>query len=542
MSEKSIEQKCSETIKDIIDKYKDNEYMTQRVYNHIVNYLPNTLDNEYKNHEKRVNRNNYLTNEQQIFIQVFLSKNKYFYLQNNNFFYEYDGEKYLIVKEDDVIHKLLSTISSDRVLLQWKYKTKINIIKQIKDRSLFSSIPETDTIQNVLNVIYPAVFSSKNSAKYFLTIVGDNILKKQSHLIFLVSKKMKQILNELDNVAISSIGNNNTTNNFMTKYHENHSYENCRLIKINENFSSDVWRELLKKIGLDLLCVAAHYSKRYENSDHFIDNKSDEELKNYVYYLKNTNPTNIVSEFSQKYIIESNTDGCKMEWKNLHFLWKQFLSSCNLPNVIYSNTLKTILKEKYTYNEELDSFIGITSKYLPVHSDFIKFWEKTISIQPSENDTNTIIKNNVIFHTEFDNEFEIDELCSLFKCWSKQNSDQLMSNGNITEENILKILKHFFPSVEIIEDKFVLNVNCSMWNKTNDINTSFEYIKEQIKTDTKLALISFDDAYNYYYKFCNANSFKFIVSKRFFEKYLYFKLSDHIVYEKFIETEWVKNM
>jgi ribulose 1,5-bisphosphate carboxylase large subunit-like protein len=87
MNEESIEEKCSETIKGLIDKYKDDEYMIQRVYNHIVNYLPNTLDNEFKNHEKRVNRNNYLTNEQQIFIQVFLSKNKYFYLQNNNFFY-----------------------------------------------------------------------------------------------------------------------------------------------------------------------------------------------------------------------------------------------------------------------------------------------------------------------------------------------------------------------------------------------------------------------------------------------------------------------
>jgi hypothetical protein len=116
-----------------------------------------------------------------------------------------------------------------------------------------------------------------------------------------------------------------------------------------------------------------------------------------------------------------------------------------------------------------------------------------------------------------------------------------MSNGSITEENILKILKHFFPSVEIIEDKFVLNVNCLLWNKMNDINSSFEYIKEQIKADTKLALISFDDAYNYYYKFCNANSLKFVVSKKFFEKYLYFKLSDHIVYEKFIETNWAKH-
>jgi phage/plasmid-associated DNA primase len=78
-----------------------------------------------------------------------------------------------------------------------------------------------------------------------------------------------------------------------------------------------------------------------------------------------------------------------------------------------------------------------------------------------------------------------------------------------------------------------------MWNKIDDINNSFEYIKEEIKNEYKLALISFDDAYNYYYKYCNSNSLKFVVSKRYFEKYLYYKLSDHVVYEKFIETEWL---
>lgn len=540
MNNITIELKCSETIKELIDKYKDNEYMSQRIYNHIVNYLPNTLDNELKNHEKRVTRNNYLTNEQQIFIQVFLSKNKYFYLPTNNFFYEYDGSRYLIVKEDDVIHKLLSTISKDRILLQWKYKTKMNIIKQIRERNLFSSIPESDTIQNVLNVLYPSFFASKNAAKHFLTIIGDNIHKKNSQLIYLVSQKMKQFLNELENVSLLSIGLNNTTNNFMTKYHENHSYDNCRLIKINENFSNEVWRELLKKIGLDLLCVAAHYSKRYENSDKFIENKSDEELNAYVCYLKNSNASNILDEFCNKYII-STVSECKMEWKNIHFVWKHFLSNSNLPNVIYSNTLKNLFKEKYQYHEESDSFCGITSKHVPIYSDFIKFWETTVTTSNSETDA------------IFDNEIEIDEFCSLFKHWVKQNTEECLclSNGNISEENILKILKHFFPSVEIVEDKFVLNVTCSLWNKISDINSSFNYIKENIENgngngnenenDNKLALISFDDIYNYYYTFCNKKSLRFVVSKRYFEKYLYYKLSDHIVYDKFIEPEWLLN-
>ena len=39
----------------------------------------------------------------------------------------------------------------------------------------------------------------------------------------------------------------------------------------------------------------------------------------------------------------------------------------------------------------------------------------------------------------------------------------------------------------------------------------------------------------------NINSYKHVISKRYFEKYLYFKLSDYIVYEKFIENSWVEN-
>jgi uncharacterized membrane protein len=103
---------------------------------------------------------------------------------------------------------------------------KLNIIKQIRERSLFTCIPETDTIQDILNHLYPAIFTSKNNAKYFLTIIGDNILKKNQQLIFLVSPQMKKILTELDNIAFGSIGTSNATNNFMTQYHENHSYEN----------------------------------------------------------------------------------------------------------------------------------------------------------------------------------------------------------------------------------------------------------------------------------------------------------------------------
>jgi len=535
-----IKQKCFDSIQDLFKKYEDNEYMLQRIHNHVVNYLPSVLDNELKNHEKRINRNMYLTNEQQIFIQVFLNKNQYYYLPNNNCFYEYNGKNYYIIKDDDIIHKLLSNISKERVLLQWKHKTKFNILKQIKERSLFTTIPETDTIQNVLNILYPYIFTSKNQAKYFLTILGDNILKKNQGLIFLANSKIKKLLTEIDTVSYFSIGFTNITNNFIVKYHENHSYDNCRLIKVNENSSIDIWKETLIKNGLDLICVATHYSNRYENSDNYLNTKADEELKNYAYYLKNIPQQEIISNFCSKCFQTTNnntTDNdneinnnniTKIEWKNVHFIWKQFISSLSLPNMIYSNTLKNLLKETFSYDEITDSFINITSKYLPIESDFIKFWEKTIVID----DQNSFLEE----------ELEVDELCMLFKNWVKQqNEENLLSNGNISEENVVKILKHFFPNVEIIEDKYVLNISCTMWNKTKDIIKSFEFIKNELKKNEIVALISFDDAYNYYVIFCNSKSYKFIISKRYFEKYLYSKISDHIVYEKFIETDWLIN-
>jgi hypothetical protein len=124
--------------------------------------------------------------------------------------------------------------------------------------------------------------------------------------------------------------------------------------------------------------------------------------------------------------------------------------------------------------------------------DFIKFWENTITMHNKEKET----------QPDFDNEIEVDELCGMFKLWKKNTSETTVTTGNISEENILKILKHFFPEVEIIEDKYILNITSILWDKITDIRNSFTYIKECSINDIKTSnFISFDDAYNYYYKF-----------------------------------------
>ena len=65
---------CQKKLDELFSNYSSDPYMFQRLQYHILNVIPATLENEDKNHRDRILRNKFLINEQQIFIQVFLSK------------------------------------------------------------------------------------------------------------------------------------------------------------------------------------------------------------------------------------------------------------------------------------------------------------------------------------------------------------------------------------------------------------------------------------------------------------------------------------
>jgi hypothetical protein len=541
----NIKKECCLNVNDILNKYSTNLYMTQRVCYYITKKMPHTLELEEKNYEKKIIRNDFLTNEQQMFIQLFLNDNKYYYLYNNNSFYFYDGKSYSKIKEDIIHYQLLTSISKDRKIMEWKYKTKINILKLIRERSLFKSIPESITIQKVLNLLQP-IFINKNNIKYFLTIIGDNILKKNNDLVFFIKPKTKKYLVEMEKYIHVSSGILNTINNLVTKFHDSYSFNNCRLVKSNTNISIDIWDDILSKNILDIICVAAHYSQRFKNSDYFINhNVNNEEMKTYVLYLKNNTQENILNQFYEHSIhsinIESNSNSVKenkynnITWKNMHLIWKLYISNFSFPSIIYSNTLKEQLKEKFEYNESTDTFNNITSKYLPFISNFIDFWEKTIQNSP-------YISSNI------QAELEVDELSMLYKSWRIENNINTTNNTNINESDIIRILHHFFSSIDIIDNKFILNITSNMWNKNEDIKNSILSMKNELYNpdelnENNLPLISFDEAYNYYNNYYNNfnnnnnnnnNNNKYIVSKRYFNNYLCCYLKDYIYHDKFI--------
>jgi len=500
-------------LKDLFEKYKDNEYMVQRICNHINTILPNTLDAEYENYNERLIRTNTLHADQETFIKVFLSKCQYFYLNSTNCFYEYDNNsKYRIVKEDEIHHKLLSTITEDKKLMDWKHKTRINVIKQIKERSLFKTIPDTTTIQNVLNVLCPTFFPSKYSAKYFLTIIGDNILKKNTSVKII--KKESHIFNELESITYM-IGCHSIVQNFVSKYHENHNYRMYRLLSMNDNFSTEIWRNSIKQLGLDLLCVATHYSNRYENSENYISKCSDIQLRDYTFFLHVNGQQQIVEKFINYSLEKTDDPALIISWKNLHYIWKLYLSAMKMPNMIYSHSLKNMIKQSIDYDENGDFFCKVTSRFLPSIGEFLFFWGTHIFTQTND---------------EFVEELEVNELHELFK--------KVYPYTSISENELLKLIRHFFSDIIVIEDKYVMNVNVakSLWNKNENILESLEVYKSlQLSPSNKI--VSFDELYQNYTDYCCKNKI-FITNKKYFEKYVSYKLKEFIVFDTFIGGGW----
>ena len=507
--------KINDAVSALYEKYKDDPFMSAKTESFICQQLPILLQNIEKNHVEQVQRINELNGEQDVFIQGFLESNRYFYASSTENFFYYDGTNYSNVTEDEILHNVLTSISRDRSLMSWKYKTKSAIMKRIKDNAIFACIPESATIQSVLNSLYPATFATKAEAKYFLTVLGDNMLKKPSDdcLIHLLNPSAKTFINGLNAISQMWFGVN-LNQTFKYKYHVDHAYSQMRILHSSGNTF------LLNGLnGLNLLCVACHYSNRYYSSDNYLAKYSnDVGLMESTFFLKNSTPESLTAMFVNEYIVSSNSGGTvgshgtlgtldQVSWKNIMYLWKHFLESRQLPSVIaqtkLKNTLITLLDQHYS--EDDDCFVGISSKHLPTVNKFLQFWDENM------------------IHDETEPETEIGEIATLFRQWS---------NTSISETQIVNILAHFFHDCEIDQGKYIYRMRCKLWDKQVDIMMAMEDLR-----DKNGQLSSVYDSYVHYCNYVNGTTctigtsskrrsssgsliVPMLVSKQYFEKYM----------------------
>jgi hypothetical protein len=519
-------------------KYANNEPVLAKFINH-VHQIPSVLSAFEETLNQRTERKKVLTLTSDEFIEQFLSNSTHNYFYNGaiDLFFEYDNVKYSKIEEDDIVYAALTTLQDYPDLKPWKYKIKNQILKRIKERDLLNSIPESCTIQNVIGIIYPAVFSSRDAAKHFLTILGDVLNKKNTNYYF-IGARAKRFIQELSLQCCALFGIPSLTNVFKFKFYE-HTFSECRLLNVNEvgvrAIKLNEYASPFKRNIVDIMCVSSHYSKRFGSADSFLESPycKDALLAAHCFYLKINDELSIINKF-----VTTTTESCdnySISWKKMQYLWKLFLKDENLPYVIFTNQVKAHLMSTLPCKTTCDSldddivFTGITSKHLPIVSDFLTFWKETI-IDAS--------REAVEASVEEEDELEIDELTILFIHYmrARKPSQKNVNNLNITDELMHGLVKHFFSEIQIEDDKYIMNVASRMWNKKKEIkqalllsasmaSSAIEAPSESVETPhsphQQLQVQSPHAIYNAYERYC-AYSYShkaFVVSKRYFEKY-----------------------
>lgn len=362
----------------------------------------------------------------------FFSEYSLFYIQTSDLYVNYKQHQYLILTENDLLHLILKHLSIFQMNTSLKQQTKGKITRKIKENSIYNVIPDSTTLQDVLSFLHPLLFSSKNGAKYFMTTLGDIIMKKPS-LYYFLDPSMKPFIQKLQKI-VSMYFCSNQLSPYKFKFCD-HEPTLSRIIKtnvINVNYL-----KCEEHFYVNLICCSIHYSNRYNTSDLFLDDMTNQSLRQEVMWIKDTRTIDVIQEFIHTFFYSSESN---LHEKDVLFLWKLFLKEKRYINIFQKNILEDLSKHLlYT----TPYFLNISTMRMPYVKKFTHFW------------------NKYMYEDKTEQFLELTEILSLFVETHQKYSD-------IDEPKIKEMLNYYYPDV-IIENRYVNHVGCSLWNKKKDI-------------------------------------------------------------------------
>ena len=165
----------------------------------------------------------------------------------------------------------------------------------------------------------------------------------------------------------------------------------------------------------------------------------------------------------------------------------------------------------------------------------------------------------ILDDTETD--LEVGEILVMYRKWCESNNE---TSSGINDKHILDLVAYYYPTIEIERDKYISKIRCSLWDKQLDIQTAMDSMKDTIRNSYGMDKpcerassppiyrnISIYDAYLFYSKNMSSSPSanpinlpsvsairKQVVSKSYFEKYIYDNYDEYIIESKFLSPEW----
>jgi len=371
----------------------------------------------------------------QSILQEFFLSHFFYYLSPGSYLRYQDH--YQPIREDELLYAILQHLQKYNLPTDVKYRLKHKIYKKIKETNISKTIPHTHTIQNILSFLSPNLFNDRNYAKYFLITLGDILLKKTPRFYFL-DPSMKPFIRELNQLIERYFQNIQLGNSYKYKYQQ-HSVELSRVIRTNP-FNMDFVANR-QQIFMDMICLAYHYSERYECGDAFLDHALNEPIKEQVLWIEHNTKEMTLDAFTRNYLCEK--EGVDIHEKDMLFLWKVYRKEKRVIHLFQNkrDILETLAKQ-FVYQEPY--FKHVYSLFLPHVEKFNQFWKDYMVEDPTEK------------------YLEITEVLQLFMEHSRTKT-------GLNEKTLSYVLQHYYPTLEWSENKYIHYWKCTLWDKKKDI-------------------------------------------------------------------------
>lgn len=449
------------------------------IYNKIEQFINASTDQAIQDLYYKINDMMHERDDEKVYQEVinfFFSNNSYYYNPTTNMYVEYI-EQFRFITENEMIHIVLQFLTkyhNNAIDFSLKQRIKNKIIKKIKEKHIYQNIPESKTLQDILNFLHPNFFTHKNYAKYFMITLGDIIMKK-TDLLYFIPLHIKPFLKNINRALSLYFHNMNIFNHYKFQYYD-HEPIKSRVISFNKMNLQHI--TIPETFYINLIFVSLHYSNRHGSGDLFLNEPGSHSISQYVYWIKDTPREQIIDDFIKSYICVK--EGHKIHEKDMLFLWKEYLKNLNKINVFQRNSdFYTFISKNFIMND--CHYINCTSMFLPYVHQFKDFWEKYMYNDDSE------------FY------FEISEILKLFI--------EIYKDIHIEEHHVTELIQYYYPDKSVIDNK-INKIGCTLWNKKKEINIFLTKNKYNI------------DSNELYSMYCKEFTNKKIVSKLYFNQYI----------------------
>ena len=91
-------------------------------------------------------------------INSFFSENNIYYIQTSELYISYQKHQYKVFTENDVLHLIFKSLNIYPINTTLKQQIKHKIQKKIKERTIYNTIPDSITLQEVISFLHPLLF------------------------------------------------------------------------------------------------------------------------------------------------------------------------------------------------------------------------------------------------------------------------------------------------------------------------------------------------------------------------------------------------